>query len=124
MRGVYHLSEGLSGVDSGTYSHDEKHACSVYRTDIEGDREGMNHPIGALTVKRSVMKFFRRKRKNHLSEATHRRPLRDDDTLRSASLGSPIFVERWNGGSPLNWVEFMGSWENTRSDRPKPDPKD
>jgi hypothetical protein len=36
--------------------------------------------------------------------------------LSAASLGSPIFVESWNGGSPLNWVEFISRWENTRVD--------
>ena len=83
----------------------------------------MNQPVEALSVKRSVMKLFRRKRKSGLSEVTHRRPVRGDDTLRFASLGSPIFVERWNSGSPLNWVEFMGKWENTRSDNRKNDPE-
>ena len=70
------------------------------------------------------MKFFRRNRNRRTTDTTHRRPVRDDDTLRLASLGSPIFVESWNGGSPLNWVEFMGGWESTRSDRRKADPND
>ncbi len=49
--------------------------------------------------------------------ANGKRPLEHELPLQSASLGSPIFVESWNGGSPLNWVEFMGRWENGRSDR-------
>jgi hypothetical protein len=52
--------------------------------------------------------------------ANGKRVLEHELPLRSASLGSPIFVESWNGGSPLNWVEFMGRWEVGRSDRPGP----
>jgi hypothetical protein len=52
--------------------------------------------------------------------ANGKRPLEHELPLRSANLGSPIFVESWNGGSPLNWVEFMGRWEIRRSDRPAP----
>jgi hypothetical protein len=44
--------------------------------------------------------------------------------LYSANLCSPIFVESWNGGSPLNWVEFMGRWEITRADRRNPESDD
>jgi hypothetical protein len=46
--------------------------------------------------------------------------LRGEPPLHSASLGSPIFVESWNGGSPLNWVEFMARWETTRIDKKPP----
>ena len=63
------------------------------------------------------MRAFRRKRADKKNGTSHRRPLRDDETMRSASLGSPIFVESWNGGSPLNWLEFMGRWETKRADR-------
>ena len=48
------------------------------------------------------------------------RQLRGEPPLHAASLGSPIFVESWNGGSPLNWVEFMGRWETTRIDHHSP----
>ena len=44
--------------------------------------------------------------------------------LYSANLCSPIFVESWNGGSPLNWVEFMGRWEITRADHRDPKQED
>jgi hypothetical protein len=50
--------------------------------------------------------------------------LRGEPPLHTASLGSPIFVESWNGGSPLNWVEFMGRWEITRVDRHPPKQED
>ena len=63
------------------------------------------------------MKYFRRKQNPRNGTATHRRHLRGEPPLYAASLGSPIFVESWNGGSPLNWTEFMGRWEFTRSDR-------
>jgi len=63
------------------------------------------------------MKYFRRKKSPRHGNATHRRHLRSELPLHSASLGSPIFVESWNGGSPLNWTEFMGRWEITRVDR-------
>ena len=52
--------------------------------------------------------------------ANGNRPLEHELPLRSANLGSPIFSESWNGGSPLNWVEFMGRWEVGRSDRRSP----
>ena len=45
---------------------------------------------------------------------------RGEPPLSTASLCSPIFVETWNGGSPLNWVEFMGRWESTRIDHRPP----
>jgi hypothetical protein len=48
---------------------------------------------------------------------SHRRRPSGEPSLRSASLGSPIFVESWHHGSPLNWVEFMGSWQSRRMDR-------
>jgi hypothetical protein len=35
-------------------------------------------------------------------------------SLRSASLGSPMFEESWDAGSPLNWVEFVTRWEDRR----------
>jgi hypothetical protein len=57
------------------------------------------------------------KPKSRNGKPTNRRRLRGEPPLRAASLGSPIFVESWNGGSPLNWVEFMGRWETTRIDR-------
>ena len=63
------------------------------------------------------MKNFRRKRIPHSDGTTHRRSPRGELPLYSANLGSPIFVESWNGGSPLNWVEFMGRWEINRVDR-------
>jgi hypothetical protein len=66
------------------------------------------------------MKYFRRKTQPRNGNATHRRHLRGEPPLHAASLGSPIFVESWNGGSPLNWVEFMGRWEITRIDRQPP----
>jgi hypothetical protein len=62
------------------------------------------------------MKYFRRKPSPRNGNTTHRRQLRGELPLHAASLGSPIFVESWNGGSPLNWVEFMGRWETRRSD--------
>jgi hypothetical protein len=62
------------------------------------------------------MNFFRRKSPPRNGSATDRRHLRGEQALSAASLGSPIFVESWNSGSPLNWVEFMGCWETTRSD--------
>jgi hypothetical protein len=63
------------------------------------------------------MRYFRRKPAARNGSTTHRRNLRGEPPLCAASLSSPIFVESWNGGSPLNWVEFMGRWESTRSDR-------
>ena len=63
------------------------------------------------------MNYFRRKSHPRNGGTTHRRNLRGEQPLYAASLSSPIFVESWNGGSPLNWVEFMGRWEFTRSDR-------
>jgi len=63
------------------------------------------------------MKYFRRKSHPRNDSTTHRRNLRGEPPFCTASLSSPIFVESWNGGSPLNWVEFMGRWEFTRSDR-------
>ena len=50
----------------------------------------------------------------------HRRGPRVEPSLHAANLGSPIFVESWNGGSPLNWVEFMGRWEINRADPKAP----
>jgi len=70
------------------------------------------------------MRYFRRKQSNTSADTTHRRPQRGDLPFYAASLGNPIFVESWNGGSPLNWVEFMGRWENTRVDRPGSDADD
>jgi hypothetical protein len=63
------------------------------------------------------MKYFRRKSHPRNGSTTHGRHLRGEPPFCTASLSSPIFVESWNGGSPLNWVEFMGRWEFTRSDR-------
>lgn len=63
------------------------------------------------------MKNHRAPRRHRSREASYRRPPRRQVPLRFASLGSPLFVETWNGGSPLNWVEFMGGWERARSDR-------
>ncbi len=63
------------------------------------------------------MRYFRRKSLPRNGGATHHRHLHGQPPLCTASLGSPIFVESWNGGSPLNWVEFMGRWEFTRADR-------
>ncbi len=62
------------------------------------------------------MQYFRRKSHPNNGNASPRRHLRGEPPLNAASLGSPIFVESWNGGSPLNWVEFMSRWENTRVD--------
>ena len=70
------------------------------------------------------MKNFRRNRIFQSGGATRRRTPRGELPLYSANLGSPIFVESWNGGSPLNWVEFMGRWEITRVDRKKPESDD
>jgi len=63
------------------------------------------------------MKYFRKKRQTRNGSTTHRHHLRGELPFHAASLCSPIFVESWNGGSPLNWVEFMGRWEITRVDR-------
>ena len=63
------------------------------------------------------MRYFGRKSHPRNGNTTHRRHLRGEPPLCAASLSSPIFVESWNSGSPLNWVEFMGRWEFTRSDR-------
>jgi len=60
---------------------------------------------------------FWRKRQPRNGSTINRRHLRGELPLHAASLCSPIFVESWNGGSPLNWMEFMGRWEVTRSDR-------
>jgi hypothetical protein len=62
------------------------------------------------------MQRSRRKSHPHDGNAGPRRHLRVEPPLSAASLGSPIFVESWNGGSPLNWVEFISRWENTRVD--------
>jgi hypothetical protein len=70
------------------------------------------------------MRNFRRKPSPRNGNTTHRRQLRGEPPLHTASLGSPIFVESWNGGSPLNWVEFMGRWEITRVDRHPPKQED
>ena len=71
----------------------------------------------SLSVQWRAMRYFRRKRANRSGDTTHRLSPRGDLPLYAASLGNPIFVESWNGGSPLNWVEFMGRWEVTRVDR-------
>ncbi|MEJ2188574.1 MAG: hypothetical protein P8Y93_04000 [Acidobacteriota bacterium] len=63
------------------------------------------------------MKKERRHRVRRISGTARRRRQRREESLRSASLGSPIFVESWHQGSPLNWVEFMRRWETTRTDR-------
>jgi hypothetical protein len=76
-----------------------------------------SQPAGEPGVLWSVMKYFRRKQASRNGGSSHRRHLRGEPPLYAASLGSPIFVESWNGGSPLNWVEFMGNWESTRVDR-------
>jgi len=81
-------------------------------------------PFAFSSVRWSEMKYFRRKSNPPNGNTTHRRHLRMDPPLFAASLGSPIFVESWNGGSPLNWVEFMGRWEFTRSDRSTPKQED
>jgi hypothetical protein len=70
------------------------------------------------------MKYFRKTPKPRNGNTTHRRRLRGEPPLHSASLASPIFVESWNGGSPLNWVEFMGNWQSTRVDRKTRDQED
>ena len=70
------------------------------------------------------MRYFQRKRSKISSDSTLRLSPRGDLPLYAASLGNPIFVESWNGGSPLNWVEFMGRWEVTRVDRQDSDPDD
>jgi hypothetical protein len=72
--------------------------------------------FSAPNVRWSAMKFFRKKPTPRNGDTTHRRRLHGEPPLHAASLGSPIFVESWNGGSPLNWVEFMGRWETTRID--------
>jgi hypothetical protein len=66
------------------------------------------------------MKNPRRKNSPHNGNGGPRRDPRVEPPLHAANLGSPIFVESWNGGSPLNWVEFMGRWEMKRSDRNDP----
>jgi hypothetical protein len=63
------------------------------------------------------MKSHRKRKPPCRDGAGDRATARREPPLRTANLGSPIFVERWNGGSPLNWVEFMGGWERTRADR-------
>ncbi|MCK5377179.1 MAG: hypothetical protein KAJ97_08870 [Acidobacteria bacterium] len=70
------------------------------------------------------MKNKRRVSTHRANGTTHRRRLRGDETLLSASLGSPIFVESWHQGSPLNWVEFMGRWEAGRADRRREESED
>jgi hypothetical protein len=70
------------------------------------------------------MRYFRRKPVNPTTDATDRLSPRGDLPLSAASLGNPIFVESWNGGSPLNWVEFMGRWEARRVDRNETDGDD
>ena len=74
-------------------------------------------PFALSRVRWSEMQYFRRKPRPNNGSTTHRRHLRGEPPLHAASLGSPIFVESWNGGSPLNWVEFMGRWETRRSDQ-------
>ena len=63
------------------------------------------------------MVFFRKKSPPRDGGSANRDHFHCRPSLFSASLGSPIFVERWNGGSPLNWVEFTGRWEHARSER-------
>jgi hypothetical protein len=70
------------------------------------------------------MKYFRREHPPRNGNTTHRRHLRSEPPLHSASLCSPIFVESWNGGSPLNWIEFMGRWEIRRVDHHPPKQED
>lgn len=72
----------------------------------------------------SEMKHHRRKTSRRNGGTNHRRHIRSEPPLRAASLSSPIFVESWNGGSPLNWVEFMGRWEATRVDHHPPEQDD
>lgn len=77
---------------------------------------GPSQPSAVSRVIWRTMKYFRRKPVPRKNATSHRRRFRGELPLRTASLGSPIFVESWNGGSPLNWIEFMGRWENRRSD--------
>jgi len=99
-------------------------ACLVYkvtgRVGITAFDSGQ--PISGSIVQWREMKNFRRKRIPQTGGA--RRTTRGELPLYSANLGSPIFVESWNGGSPLNWVEFMGRWEITRVDRKTPESDD
>lgn len=81
-------------------------------------------PIVDLSVRWSEMRSLRRKPEPRNGNRTHRRRMRGKPPLHSASLRSPIFVESWNGGSPLNWVEFMGRWEMTRIDGHSPTEED
>ena len=80
------------------------------------NKEMSGQPGEIAAVRRRVMKYFRRSRARRIGGSTHRHPQRRELPLTCASLGSPIFVESWNSGSPLNWVEFMGRWEITRVD--------
>jgi hypothetical protein len=70
------------------------------------------------------MKNLRGKSSQHNGNGRQGRHLRTEPPLHAASLSSPIFVESWNGGSPLNWVEFMGRWEMTRIDRDPQEDRD
>jgi len=70
------------------------------------------------------MRYFQKKQTEINPDTSHRQTPRGDLPLYAASLGNPIFVESWNGGSPLNWVEFMGRWETTQVRRDDTDAED
>jgi hypothetical protein len=81
-------------------------------------------PMVDLSVRWSQMRSLRRKAEPRNGNGLHRHRMRGEPPFHSANLGSPIFVESWNGGSPLNWVEFMGRWEMTRIDGHSPTEED
>ena len=35
----------------------------------------------------------------------------ESEGLRAANLSAPGFRETWRAGSPLNWCEFIASWQ-------------
>ena len=88
----------------------------------KGEGSGQLRAVSA--VRWSEMKYFRRNGHALIGNGDRRRRQRPELPLHAANLGNPIFVESWNGGSPLNWVEFMGNWETTRMDHHPPKKRD
>ena len=94
------------------------------RSTREKMRGDIRQPVNGSCVQWRLMRFFRRKRARRNADSTKSLSPRGDLPIYAASLGNPIFVESWNGGSPLNWLEFMGRWEVTRVDRSDSDSDD
>ena len=110
----FNTLELLPRFESNAYrSGNDCASGSVYRA-----RDEESQPLAVVGVEWRTMKNRRDFRAHRTIITARRRRQRNEDTLRLATLGSPIFVESWHHGSPLNWVEFMGSWHARRIDQP------